>query len=90
MKKVLVTGGTGFIGSNIVKSLIKKYQVSVYDNNSRGELINLNEYKGSFNFIEGDIRDKINLLIAVKTSILYSILPTSMVQRISIQNLMKY
>ena len=59
MKKVLVTGGTGFIGSNIVKSLIKKkYHVSVYDNNSRGELINLNEFEGSFNFIEGDIRDK--------------------------------
>ena len=63
MKKVLVTGGTGFIGSNIVKSLIKKkYQVSVYDNNSRGELINLNEYEGSFNFIEGDIRDKDKLI----------------------------
>ena len=40
-KTFLVTGGTGFIGSNIVKMLIKKgYHVKVFDNNSRGNLEN--------------------------------------------------
>ncbi len=63
MKKILVTGGTGFIGSNIVKYLIKeKYHVVVYDNNSRGKLENLNDYEESFEYINGDIRD-INTLI---------------------------
>ena len=38
-KTYLVTGGTGFIGSNIVKLLIKKNcNVIVFDNNSRGGL----------------------------------------------------
>ena len=45
-KTFLVTGGTGFIGSNIVKMLIKKgYQVKVFDNNSRGNLGKLAKFK---------------------------------------------
>ena len=37
LKNVLVTGGTGFIGSNICKYLVKKkYNVVIFDNNSRG------------------------------------------------------
>lgn len=63
MKRILVTGGTGFIGSNIVKYFIRKqYHVLVYDNNSRGKLENLNDYEESFEYIHGDIRD-INTLI---------------------------
>ena len=39
MKNILVTGGTGFIGSNICKYLIKeKYNTIVFDNNSRGNI----------------------------------------------------
>ena len=38
-KEILVTGGTGFIGSNICKLLVKNnYDVTVYDNNSRGNI----------------------------------------------------
>ena len=38
-KTFLVTGGTGFIGSNICELLIrKKYNVKIFDNNSRGNL----------------------------------------------------
>ena len=36
-KTFLVTGGTGFIGSNICKLLLKKnYNVKIFDNNFRG------------------------------------------------------
>ena len=36
-KTFLVTGGTGFIGSNICKLLLKKnYKVKIFDNNFRG------------------------------------------------------
>ena len=44
MKKILVTGGAGFIGSHLVDRLIKeKYQVIVIDNLSSGRPENLNK-----------------------------------------------
>ena len=45
MKKVLVTGGVGFIGTNLIKSLLKKdIKVVSLDNYSTG--YKLNEMKG--------------------------------------------
>ncbi len=37
-KKILITGGAGFIGFNLVKSLYKKYKITIIDNFSRGKL----------------------------------------------------
>lgn len=57
-KTILVTGGTGFIGSAIVKILVKKnYKVKVLDNQSRGALRSLQDIRDHFEFIKGDIRD---------------------------------
>src|SRR3954470_15190379 len=57
----LVSGGAGFIGSNIVEYLIKYNagKVRVLDNFSTGSIANLSDYSGLSNFelIEGDIRD---------------------------------
>lgn len=58
MKKYLITGGTGFIGRNLTRALVKSgYQVRVLDNNSRGSLESLNDIKGKFEFVKGDIRN---------------------------------
>lgn len=54
----LVTGGAGFIGSHLVKELVKQGQhVTALDNLSGGKLDNLEEVKGKINFIQGDICD---------------------------------
>ncbi len=59
-KHVLVTGGAGFIGSNIVEKLLSSnVSVTVLDNLSTGRLSNIEEFKTNpdFYFIEGDICD---------------------------------
>lgn len=58
--KVLVTGGAGFIGSNLIEDLLKyDNKVVCLDNFSTGKHENINEFKNNPNFklIEGDIRD---------------------------------
>lgn len=58
-KNFLVTGGTGFIGSNICDLLIKQgHKVTIYDNNSRGDFKRIIKFKKKIKFIKGDIRDK--------------------------------
>ena len=66
-KTFLVTGGTGFIGSNICKMLVREgHKVLVYDNNSRGNLSRLSEIKKEIIFINGDIRDQKKVFKAIK------------------------
>ncbi len=67
IKHFLVTGGTGFLGSNICKLLIKKgYKVTIFDNNHRGNLDKISEIRNKINFIKGDIRNKKDLKKSVK------------------------
>ncbi|MBE0417451.1 MAG: SDR family oxidoreductase [Coriobacteriia bacterium] len=56
---VLVTGGAGFIGSNIVDGLLADggYRVRVLDNFATGRRENLTHCLGDIEVIEGDIRD---------------------------------
>jgi nucleoside-diphosphate-sugar epimerase len=55
---VLVTGGAGFIGSNLADELIGRgAKVRIIDNFVTGFKENLSEIKGDFDFIEGDIND---------------------------------
>jgi nucleoside-diphosphate-sugar epimerase len=57
-QKILITGGSGFIGSAITKYLVNNgHKVTVYDNNSRGKMRRLSEVITKINFKKGDIRD---------------------------------
>jgi len=54
----LVTGGAGFIGSNIVAELVRRGErVRVLDNFSTGKRENLLPFEGKIELIEGDLRD---------------------------------
>jgi len=58
--KVLITGGAGFIGSNICERLVKEnYEVICLDNFITGKRENIKDLlnKENFSLIEGDIRD---------------------------------
>ena len=64
---VLVTGGAGFIGSNLADELIRQgAKVKILDNLSTGFRENLEEINGDFEFIEGDLNENEKLLQAVK------------------------
>lgn len=70
-KSVIVTGGAGFIGSNLTKALLEDTRVSrvrVIDDLSNGYLINLKPFQGNpkFDFIEADICDYERMLEATK------------------------
>jgi nucleoside-diphosphate-sugar epimerase len=57
-RRILVTGGSGFIGSALVKALVGRGEsVRVLDDNSRGALRRLHEVEREIEFVCGDIRD---------------------------------
>lgn len=64
--KFLVTGGAGFIGSNIARKLLKDgHSVRILDNFSSGSRSNLDEIKDEIDIMDGDIRDYWTVVQAV-------------------------
>ena len=60
----LVTGGTGFVGANIVKDLVQNgHQVVSFDINGLDQLLQdfLGEYSSSVAFVQGDIVDPVSV-----------------------------
>jgi len=64
--RVLVTGGAGFIGSNLADELVRQgAKVRIIDNLVTGSRENLSEISGDFEFIEGDLNDDAALRPAI-------------------------
>lgn len=67
MSLYLVTGGAGFIGSNIVEELLKQNaRVRVLDNFATGKRENLEPFKSKIEFLELDICNLSDLKVAMK------------------------
>lgn len=58
-KKVLVTGGAGFIGSHVIEKLVERgAKVTILDNLQNGKLKNLQKVINEVILIKGDCRDE--------------------------------
>ena len=67
--KVLVTGGAGFIGSNLVDTLMQDdHDVRVFDNLTSGDIHNLDRWDNNprFDFMEGDLLNQEQVKKAVR------------------------
>ena len=83
MKKIIVTGGLGFIGSNLIDLLIQKnyYVINIDKVTYSSNFYNAKEYKNSRNykFLKCDIKHKKFKKIIFETtiSVLYNLVPSS-------------
>ncbi len=67
MARYLVTGGAGFIGSNIVEELVRRRQkVRVLDSFITGSMENIKPFLRKIELVRGDIREKRDLAKALK------------------------
>ena len=86
MKKILITGGYGFIGSNLIKYFLKKkyYVINVDKLSYSANPYNLKNLKKNYTFIKSDIRDKnivLKTLIKYKPSIIFNLAAETHVDR---------
>ena len=71
MKKILIAGGAGFLGSNLCEKLIQDNHVICLDNLSTGNIKNIEKFikQPNFEFIEHDIIEPIDFEInEIKTT----------------------
>lgn len=87
-KNIMVTGGAGFIGSNLVDTLIRNNNVVVFDNLSTGKIEHLQKFQKlkQFRFIKGDMLDKEAVNEALKDVDLVFHLAANPDVKIGIQN----
>ena len=73
MRSIIITGGAGFIGSNIAKEYLynKNYEVHIFDNFSSGRRENLNHKDPNLFIHKFDLKKEINLWPKIKADAIY-------------------
>lgn len=82
--KILITGGTGFIGSHVSEELSRNHEVTILDDLSSGKLNDLHQIK--INFVKGDILDLDLVKKLVKDNDIVIHLATSFAHLKSVEN----
>jgi UDP-glucose 4-epimerase len=69
-KKIAITGGAGFIGSNLTRTLSKDNQITVIDDLSSGNINNINSLiqNKDIDFIKGSVTDLALLIKAIRNA----------------------
>lgn len=63
MKRIFVTGGSGFIGAGVINELVKdKYKIICFDNYFRGGKDKFSKNTKGIKFVKGDVRDLRSLI----------------------------
>ena len=75
--KALVTGGAGFIGSNLVEALVDDYEVTVLDNLHTGSMDNLKSVQKDVKFIKGSCNNCLDLGLEQHEIIFHLGIPSS-------------
>ena len=75
--KALVTGGAGFIGSNLVEALVDDYEVTVLDSLHTGSMDNLKSVQEDIKFIKGSCNNCLDLGLEPHDIIFHLGIPSS-------------
>ncbi len=75
--KALVTGGAGFIGSNLVETLVNDYEVTVLDSLHTGSIDNLKSVQKDVKFIKGSCNNCLDLGLEPHDIIFHLGIPSS-------------
>ena len=75
--KALVTGGAGFIGSNLVEALVDDYEVTILDSLHTGSIDNLKSVQKDVKFIKGSCNNCLDLGLEQHEIIFHLGIPSS-------------
>ena len=88
MKRAIVTGGCGFIGSHLAEKLINLgYKVIIIDNLSTGRIENISKFKNRLKFFKLDIKNKDKIDSLFKKLILFFIVRLLLILCLVFKNL---
>jgi len=80
--RILITGGAGFIGSNLAKKLIENKDIEIHILDIKENPINLKNIRGVINYIQGDVKNRKLLYDILTTSEFDGIIHLSAVSRV--------
>ena len=80
--RILITGGAGFIGSNLAKKLIENKDIEIHILDIKENPTNLKNIRGVINYIQGDVKNRKLLYDILTTSEFDGIIHLSAVSRV--------